>query len=296
MPLYFRPRSKRPLSRRTQFTLAFAALALALGVVAAWMAVAYYTEQSRDPDAQGNSSSAPPTVEYTDEDTGNLLMIFRDDAVEHFVLVQADPAAREMVTAPLAGNLTTDGETSLSATLAKSGPAKAAALVETALELPVSHYIQMTGNQVESFLNHLDSGVTLTLPQAIEFTDENGAKLQLKAGKHTLNATQAVSLLRYTGWKDKADGQRMAADLVCAVLDEYVYEGRYFSGDFASLSNLSQTDLRIGDFSTWRGTLEYLAASNDGALCSRVQLVGKTNDNGLFVPDNKKNRNNSPLY
>ena len=296
MPLYFRPRSKRPLSRRVQFALAFAALALALGIVAAWMAVGYYSEQSRNPDTQENSSSPPPAAAYTAEDSGNLLVIFRDDNTEHFILVHADPAEREMATVPLTGSLSADGEASLSATLAKSGPAKAVALVETALDLPVSHYIQMTGNQMESFLNRLDSGVTLTLPQVIEFTDENGAKLHLKAGKHTLNATQAVSLLRYTALKDKADGQRVAADLVCGVLNDYVYEGRYFSSDFASLSNLSQTDLRIGDFSAWQETLEYLAAANDGTLCSRVELAGTTNDKGLFIPDNKKNRKDTPLY
>ena len=260
------------------------------------MAVEYYTEQSRNPEPDESTSSAPPAAEYTAEDAGNLLIIVRDDSAEHYVLVQADPAEKEMVSVPLPGGLTADGKGSLSATLAKSGPAKATALVETALELPVSHYIQMTGNQVESFLNYLENGVTLTLPQAVEFTDENGAKLQLKAGEHTLNATQAVSLLRYTDWKNKADSQRVAADLVCALLNDYVYEGRYFSGDFATLANLSQTDLRIGDFSAWKEILDYLAANNNGSLCSQVELAGSTDKDGLFTPDNKKNRRETPLY
>lgn len=296
MPLYFRPRSKRPIGRKTQFALAFIALALAIAVVAAWIAVGYYTDLSRNPNTDEDTSSAPPTVEYTAEDTGNLLIILRDDTMEHFVLVQANPAEKHMVAVPISNYLTPDGKTSLSTTLAKSGAAKAAALVEAALKLPVSHYIQMTGTQAESFLNHLEGGVTLALPQAVDFVDENGAKLHLKSGRHTLNATQAASLLRYTDWKDKADGRRIAADLVCAVLNSHMCEGRYFRGDFANLSNLCRTDLRIGDFSAWLETLEYLAATNDGNLCRRVELAGSTDSQGLFTPNINKNRKDTPLY
>lgn len=296
MPLYFRPRSKRPLSRRAQFTLAFAALALALGLATAWIMVSYYADQSRNPDADTSISSAPPTVAYTANDTGNLLMIVKDDTIENFLLVQAAPVEQRMTAVPLPPGLTADGRTTLATIFAKNGAAKAAALVSQALELPVSHYIQMTGNQTEEFLNHLGNGVSLTLPQAVEFTDENGAKLQLKTGAHSLTSTQAVSLLRYDGWKNQKDGQRIAADLVGAVLNAYVREGRYFHNDFAALANLCRTDLRIGDFTAWKDTLEYLATSNHGQLCSTATLAGETAKTGNFTPNIQKNRKTTPLY
>lgn len=296
MPLYFRPRSKRPLSRRAQFALAFAALALALGVVAAWMAVGYYSEQSRNPNTQENSSSAPPTVEYTAEDTGNLLFILREEDICHYTLIQADPQHREMVAAALPGGLT-DGNTTLAEALNKKGATKAASVVGDALELPVSHHMVMSFAQAENFLNYLENGVTLTLPQTIEFVDENGAKLQLKAGKQTLNAAQAVSLLRYEDWKDPADRQSIATRLVHAILNAYVREGRYFTGDFSTLANLCQTDLRIGDFTAWRETLEYLATANtDGTLCRFAELAGTTYEDQRFVPDMRNNRKENPLY
>ncbi len=295
MPLYFRPRRQRPMGRRAQYALAFVALALALCVVGVWLVIGYYTDQSQTPTDTDDTSSAP-VVTYTAADTANLLVIIRDEEVCHFTLVQADPADGRLRAVPIPTTLKAGENSTLADLLDKNGPAKAADRVAEALELPVSHYMLFTISQTESFLNYLGDGVPFTLPQAVKYTDENGATQSLKKGDHTLSATQAASLLRYTGWKDKAYGWQVAADLLDALFDHYLLPSRYYGSDFATLANLCQTDVRISDFSAWRGTLEYLATLNGEGICDRVDLIGESDEQGSYLPDVRQCRKNTPLY
>ncbi len=298
MPLYFRPRRQRPMGRRAQYALAFIVLALALCVVGVWLVVSYYTDQSQTP-TDSDDTSSPPAVTYTADDTTNLLVIIQDEGVCHFALVQADPADGRIRTVPIPTTLKAGENTALSDLLNKSGAAKATQQVAQLLELPVSHYMQFTIGKTESFLNYLGEGVPFTLSQTVKYTDENGATQSLKKGDHTLSATGAASLLRYTGWKDKAYTGQVTADLLDALFDHYLLPSRHYGSDFATLANLCQTDVRISDFSAWKDTLEYLATLNSDSgegICHRVDLAGDTDEQGLFVPDVRQCRKTTPLY
>ncbi len=268
MQLNFHGRRQQKIRRGIQFGIAFLVLALAIAAVVTWMVVNYYTDQSRQPQEPEESAIFPPSATYTDQDKGELLVVFRHENTYTSLLVSADPAKEAMYTVPLSPSLTVDGKTTLSKVLIKNGPAKAVTLINEALSRSVEHYVLMTTDQVESFINTLESGVELTLPQAVTLTDENGAKRTLKKGKHTLTANQAAGVLKYNGWRKKSDKESVAAQLVAAMLNKHLTPGRYIAGDFASLCNLSQTDLRINHFSEWKERLTHLADSNKGGLCT----------------------------
>lgn len=301
MQLYFTPRSKRPLSTRARFILAILTLVLALCVVGGWLAFNYYAEQSRQPDDTDETSSTPMEIVYTAEDTKNLLFILSDDRMTHFVLLQSAPKDNRLTAVTIPATLQTKKGISLADTHKKHGAARAASAVAEVLELSVHHYLQFSGTQIDTFLNHLKDGIPFTLPEKVRYTDDNGATQRLDKGSITLSPTQTVGLLHYNEWKTAA-GDTVSAALLTSLLNKYLLPDRYFSGDFSTLSNNCVTNIRISDFSNERSALEYMAKSNSHAIatngtgiCQQISLPG-SQSKGLFVPDLKRCRKETPLY
>ena len=110
-----------------------------------------------------------------------------------------------------------------------------------------------------------------------------------------ITAGQAGALLRYTGWSKTATGDTVAARLVCGVLNRFMQPGHRFDGDFATLANVAQTDMRINHYNAYAATLVDLASGNTGDLAQVVSLTG-TIEGGLFHPDVAALRAETPLY
>ena len=281
MPLYFRDR--RPLSKRAQYLIAFAVLAVVLLALISWLAVRYYSFRlNNEPQTD---SSLPSSVDYTNEDNGTMLLIFTDTDAECFMLIHTVPADQAMYVAPLPSNTITEQGQTLADILRKSGPAKVAQAVAAITDLSVDGYMALTTDQAESFLADLGEGVPYTLTEAVHFTDNDGATMQLEAGEQTLSAGQTAALLRYKDWKDTSALQANG-DILAALLNRYLLPERSLRGDFAALSNLTNTNLRIDDYTAYREPLLYLAEANALApVCRRVDIVGKTDEQGHFIPD-----------
>ena len=281
MPLYFS--NRRPLSKRAQYFIAFAVLAVVLMALTSWLMVRYYSY--RPVDEPQDDSSLTSSVTYTTEDDGTMLLIFTDTDAERFLLIHAAPSGGAMYVAPLPANTLTEQKKTLVDILRKSGPAKVTQTVAAVTDLPVSRYMAMTTDNVESFLADLGEGVPYSISEAVRFTDKDGATMQLEAGEQTLSAGQTAALLRYEEWKN-ANALQVNGDILVALLNRYLLPERSLRGDFAALSNLSKTNLRIDDYTAYREPLLYLAETNALApVCRRVDIVGSTDEQGRFIPD-----------
>ena len=267
MPLSFKKQRSHPLP----FILAFAALLLAIIGLLFWIWVGFHRSAPPDPDLSQNDTSR-----YDESPTaiGRCLLILDYIDDRHFMLIQSDPVQNRITVTPIPAQLTdTDGNT-LNTLLSKHGSQRVTQTVASILQLSVTHYITLDADGTKSFLDDLDSGVIFTLPEAIRYTDENGSQIQLKAGEHTLSAAQTAAVLRYTDWSNAAPlTDSIVADVITAILNQYLLPGRRFDGYFASLSNAAQTDLRIDNYNAFRTTLTQLANSNQGALCQHVDLA-----------------------
>lgn len=282
MPLYFRKR--RPLGQRAQFILAITALALVLALLLGWLFMRHQlSREPQGPESSAPSESAPPT--YTEADTTQLLVILTDTGAEQFWLVQAAPMNKKMHIASIPAKTTTPAGLTLAEALHKHGPATATSHVATLTGLSVRSHMALSSADAETFLNDLEGGLSYTLPEAVQFTEQNEATVRLPAGPRTLTAAQTAGLLRYTHWTKNETQQTAGADLLSAILNQYLSPDRGLHGDFSTLSNLCQTNLRIHDYNAYKDTLDYLAASNTGDICDTVTLPGKYDKAGNFTID-----------
>lgn len=292
MALYFCKRRRWPPSRPVQFILAFLALAVAILVLVAWLIIGYRQNAPTPTTEQESSSSTEQTETVTD--LGRCLVILDVDSTQHFLLVQTDPAEPRITAVSIPANLTV-GNSTLSATLKKHGSPQAVQAVSETLELPLTHYITLTADNIESFINQFENGITYTLPETVTYTDENGISASLSASEHTLTGGQVRGILQYDNWKKKANKSAVAADLLCALLDQYMTDGFPLRSYFGLLSNAAVTDLRIDNFNAYYSALAQIAQNNTGAVCRIEKLTGTT-DNNKFSPDVKTFQKESALY
>ncbi len=295
MPMQFYSRRKQRKKRRTQYALAFIALALVLIVLVSWLATRYHLSGAgQEPDP---SASSTPLVDEPVADTAATLLILNEEEQEQFILLQASPARQEICAVSIPAILDAGDGRSLADTLQKNGSPRVKEAVAKALELPIAHYISLDAAAVESYMNYLESGLTFSLPETVSYTDEGGLTVRMEAGERQLTANQVRRLLQYDGWKESATAQQVAADLIAAILNQYLLPQRSYGGDFAALANLVQTDIRIDHYNAYRTTLQYLADSNTaGSLCRTIMVSGSTTPQGLFDPDLDALRQDTPLY
>lgn len=278
MPLEFRRRRLRKPGKKAQFALAIAVLLIAAAFVAFWVAVRLH--QPTAPAESSSDSSSDPAAVHADPawEPTYLLLLLTDEETPHTVLLRSDPLHASLQATPLPAAALVSDSTQLDVLYRKEGAAAVTAAVAAALDIPLQHYMALRYDEAESWLNYLENGLTLTLPEPVQ----SGA-LWLEAGERSLTATQSVNLLRYTGWNTAGQAETIAADAVTAMLNQYFRSDRYLEGDFSALSNLCKTDLRISDFTADKARLTYLAAQNQGALCRTVLPEWKQENDGTVL-------------
>lgn len=292
MPLHLGQKNNIPGRRVTSFVLASLLLLLAIGVMVAWMVIRFH--QSTPPTSSENSDT---TSQYEDPLTAvdSSLIIFDAEGTPRFVLVQTDPARLVVNVAPIPANITDEQGNTLPSILAKHGSMKVTQTVSAALELPIAHYIAWTVKGAQTFLNELDTGMVLTLPEPVAYTDENGITVRLQAGEQTLTGTQAAAVLQFSAWQDASLVQTVPAQIVAAALNQYLVPEQQLDGYFAALADSAQTDLRIDNYNGFRRVLSHLSLHNTGALCRIVAIEGENRD-GTFIPNIDAMKEQSILF
>ncbi len=291
MSLEFRKRRFRKPGKNGQLAIALAAVLLGLCIAATWIAISFRPQ----PDSGTDTSSDPQdgAESYASMTPRNLLVMLTDKGYERFTLVQIDPADQRVRVAAVPSLLSDDADKTLVDVLHKSGIVDAVKLTADALRLPIHHYIALTAEQAESWFNYLESGIVITLPQKVDFTDEAGAVVRLDKGEHNLTATQTVALLRYNGWSDPTDTY-FHAQIMAAMINQHATPQRRYAADFAKLSNLGRTSLRIGDFNNFLPALNHTVDTED-TLCTVEELKG-THQPGRFIFDYKATADDSSIY
>ena len=290
----FPSRRKEARNRRIRIALCLTAMVLAILTLAAWLGIRYYLSGIASQPPENSEPSSLPE-EPLPAETATSLLILGDRGEEQFLLVQFAPADGRAYVAPLPTTMDDGSGQSLSSLLQKSGAPRVKSAVQAMLQLPLSHYVTVTAKGVEDYMNYLEGGLTMTLPEAVNTTDTSGLTVRLNAGQRQLTAAQIAVLLRYDGWSSAAVRSRFAADLVATVLNQYLQPGHRFDGDFAALANVIQSDIRIDHYNAYRTALHGLADSNTGELACVLSLAGKT-EQGLWRPDVAAIRAQTPLY
>lgn len=292
MPLYY-GRSNKPSGKRVaSFIFAFLLLLLAIVVTTAWMVIRF--RQSTPPTPSENSNT---TSQYEDPLTAvdSSLIILDMGDTPRFVLVQTDPARLVVNVATIPVNIMDDNGNTLSSLLTKHGSLKVVQTVSAALELPIAHYITWSADGVQTFLNELNNGIVLNLPESIVYADENGITVRLQAGEQKLSGIQAAAVLRFTAWEDSSLTQTVPAQIVASVLNQYLVPEQRLDGYFAALADTAQTDLRIDNYNGFRRVLSHLSEHNTGALCRIVVPAGENRD-GRFIPNIDAMKEQSILF
>ncbi len=286
MALEFRKRRFRKPSKKTQYFLAFAALLLVLTLVALWGLIRFKLGEMHNGNSSDDSSTSLPEISYTADDKGNLLCIVTDEENDRFFLVQSDPARKSIHLMAIPRMLTIKNEQTLTALYRKNGAASVANALADVLQLSIKHHLTISTDNVEKWATRLDSGLNFSLKNTVTYTDENNAAIPLSAGQHTLTAAQISHLLL---------NDNCGTDIFVAIINQYMTNAIHLPTEFAALSNLVQTDLRIGDFNDYREILSYLAENNDGALCKKLSLPTKRIKNRI-VPDTSILKKCAVLY
>ncbi len=266
MALEFYKRRFRIPSKRMQYILAFSALLLVLALLFSWMMIRHKLGEMQEQSASSDDSSLIQTDAFTEEDEGHLLLIVSGEDTTTFILVNTDPANNRIrVTAVAEDAVTSDGLT-LTPLYQKNGPAHIVSLLASTADIPLHHYAAVTATNTERWFSRFESGVNITLPEAISLgAQENGDQQTLDAGEHTLGAGTATELLIHD--------EQIGAQVIAAMLSQYFREGRNLSSDFSYLANIAQTSLRIGDFNDYRSRLVYLAEQNSLDNCQITTQV-----------------------
>ena len=292
MPLHYGKTNKISGRRIVSFVLASLLLLLAIGVMVAWMVIHFHQSTPTTP-----SNDSDTTSQYEDPLTAvdSSLIIFDMDQTPRFVLVKTDPARSVVNVAPVPANITDEQGNTLPSILSKHGSMKVIQTVSAALDLSIAHYITWSAKGSQTFLNELDAGIVLTLPESVAYTDENGITVRLQAGEQKLTGTQAAAVLQFSAWQDTTLTQTVPAQIVAAVLNQYLVPEQRLDGYFAALADSAQTDLRIDNYNGFRRVLSHLSEHNTGALCRIVTIVGE-NRNGTFIPNIDAMKQQSILY
>lgn len=292
MSLEFRKRRFRKPDKNGQLAIALGAVALGLCIAIAWMAISFRPQPSTDNTSSDSTQS--DTTSFDTVEATNLLVLLTDEGHERFTLVQIAPAVQQIRVAAVPAALADDDGNTLVNTMRKSGLVDAVKLTADVLRLPVKHYIAITADKAESWFNYLENGIVMTLPQAVDFTDDAGAVVRLEEGEHNLTATQTVALIRYDGWKDATVTRQFPATVMAAMINQHATAERRYAADFSTLSNLSRTSLRIGDFNDFLPAIKHTVSTED-TLCVVEELKGSYQSD-RFVFDYKATTKNSSFY
>ena len=263
MALEFR---RRIFPKPTQKRLLIAGIILLIAVIAlvtVWVVNDYH--ERLEPTQPTETSEDTPAV-YTAADESHCLLILPDLPETRFVLVVSQPAKKRISAVSIPGNAAADNGKPLQTVFKKQGAADTTAAIAAALGIDIPYYIEADGTAVEDYITYLAQGLTVTVDENIAYTDDK-VNVHFDAGQLHLTGTQAVSVLKYTGWSDAAKGEALAGEMLSSLLNQYLTEDRGLTADFSRLSNTVKTNLRIDIFHGYRETLLYLARQNKGEIC-----------------------------
>lgn len=292
MPLNYTPYGKRSAKRIGTWVVSVLILILAIAILGGWVFLFYQQSRPAPPD-----TGTDPTTQYEDPltETNCSLVIFDFDENRRFVLIQTAPADNAIHILDVPCNLTdTHGET-LMTIYDKHGSLQAMQTVAATLALTIDHYITWTSAGARSFLEELDRGVNYTLPENMQYTDKNGATIRLSAGEQRLTGAQIAAVLQNDAWSNADVRKQTTANVIAAVLNQYIIPQQSLDGYFSALADTAQTDLRIDHYNAFRRTLTHLGDNNTGALCRIDTLIG-TEQDGQFIPDVSAMRTQTELY
>ncbi len=263
MALEFYERRFRKPSKKMQYFLAFTALLLAICLVVVWMFVRHKLSLIDSGNTESDTSSAIISELYTAEDEAGLLIVYTDVDVTRFIHVHTDPANAAVTVTAVPDDTPTDDGLTLSSLYQKHGGARAAEAVAARINKPTKHYLSLSADKAEKWFNRLENGLNFTTTAALKFSAADGSTSTLPVGEHTLGAVQITALLSYAETPDQ-----VCADLLTAMLQQYLRTERHLASDFSFLANIGQTSLRIGDFNAYRDALCHLAVKNSEGACT----------------------------
>ncbi len=263
MALEFYKRRFRLPSKKTQYVLAFAALLLVLAIVLCWMKIRHNAmEMQENSTSSSNDSSDISVPVYTEQDEGHLLVIVDSEETVRFIHLHSDPANNAIHVTTVEENFANEDILTLTPLYRKFGAAKVVGLLANKMNIPLKHYAAVTATNAERWFARFENGVTMTFDNPITVNAQEGEDpLNFDAGEHTLTAVQATALLT------RAD-DGIGAEVIAAMLRQYMLENRHLTSDFSYLANIAQTSLRIGDFNDYHTSLTYLAQQNSLGNCT----------------------------
>ena len=285
-------KKKKKGTKPIYIILSVLALLITATLLTIWLIIGYHRSV---PTPEENGETTASTYEEPISGVANCLVILKMENHAKFVLVQTNPQDKCISAVPIPAIIANKNGTTLSHLYKAGGADRIIQVLEDALQLPVDHHITVDAVGINKFLSDLDQGITIKLPQNISYTDENGLSSTIRSGKRQLTASQAVAVLEYTGWDTGDYEERVAADMIASLLNQYLVTDRSIRGYFGALANVAQTDLRIDNYNTYSSALVLLAENNSGSICSIITLEGKIKG-GFFVPDPDAMRLKSNLY
>ncbi len=258
-----------------QYTLAFLALLVVLALVACWAIIRHNLDAMQSSSSDDDDTSLP-TIAFTKEDKGNLLCIIADEQDARFYLVQSDPANTAVYILPIPQNLTAVDTKTVLTLYREAGASKTTAAIADMLNLPLKHYLTITPTNAAKWLGRARDGVHLTLTDSITYTDENEQTTVIPSGQLAATASQSAILLHHS--------DDTGALVLTALINEYMTAKRYLMTDFAELCNrVTQTSLRIDNFTDYRAALSHLAEQNTGELATTLTIPTTTDDNTVRI-------------
>lgn len=272
MALEFYKRRFRLPSKKMQYVLAITALLLACALVFCWMIIRHKVEEAQENSTPSDdTSSAVSSPVYTEEDEGHLLLIVTSDETARFIHLHADPANTTIRVTTIDENAVTDNELTLTPLYQKFGAAKVTELLAKAENIPLKHYAAVSDTAAQRWFARFENGITLTLDAPITLPAQEGEEAaEFRAGEQLINATDATALLT------RGD-DHVAAEVIAAMLRQYLHKERLLASDFAYLANIAQTSLRIGDFTDYQDRLTYLAEQNSLDNCAISAYTSQIN-------------------
>lgn len=269
---------REKLSNALVFLIVFLLFFAVFGGLGLWVVMKINQERRNGADASSVASTAP-TVTFTAADTRDLFLVTTDKEAQGFLVVHADPANTRMRVLAVPRDTTVDVDTSqqrLYELYAAAGVQQAKQAVERLLNIECGNYAVISYDNVEKWVGRLGDGLIFTLPETLDYESEDDSyAIRLEGGARTLTAAQTVKVMRYPKWyggrKQQADVQ---AQLLSAMLNQYLRSGRNLQNDFDGLIGLLQSDIKVSHFVAAQPALDYLASRNTGSICSSVSLEG----------------------
>lgn len=261
-------------SRLRQFTLAFAAglcaMAVPFGAAVLHLAV------------ERRVAPAPVAEVYHPQpgDALTLLAAGREglDPPGTFVLIRVDPAGGEVALAVVPPETMVEDAGRLDAlggVWRREGPARAAAALGTALDLPIDRWITLSP---DGFVELADvvGAVDHRLEEPLKLED---GSVVLEKGRQLLDGRKLRALMSHRGYPG-GEARRLAlvGELLCEAVEQRLplMSGPVAEAAFAAAVNAGETNLTIADFESRRRAGAHL---RDGLSNVRVvPVTGSYND------------------